>query len=42
MLYKDIKDYMCQHNLIQQENLTTISFVLNPESGEWIKGLKIV
>jgi hypothetical protein len=33
---------MSKNNLIQQEKLTTNSFVLNPESGEWIKGLKIV
>ncbi|MCF8000657.1 MAG: hypothetical protein K9K76_02185 [Halanaerobiales bacterium] len=41
-LYKDIKNYMKDKNLIKQENLTTNSFVLNPESGEWVKGLKIV
>lgn len=41
-LYQDIKNYMEKTNLVQQENLTTKSFVLNPESGEWIKGIKIV
>ncbi|SRR6056297_433662 len=41
-LYQDINEYMEEYNLIQQENLTTNGFVLNPNSGEWIKGLKIM
>ena len=41
-LYQDIKNYMKDHNLLEQEDLTTNSFVLNPASGEWVKGLKIM
>ena len=41
-LYADIKNYMESQNILKQEQLTTENMVLNPFSGEWIKGLRIM
>ena len=41
-LYQDIVNYMEAEDLLEQEELTTKYFVLNPSSGEWIKGIKIM
>ena len=41
-LAQDILNYMESEDLAEQEALTQKYFVLNPSSGEWIKGLKIM
>lgn len=37
-----LQDYMNLRGLAEQERLTSEIYVLNPHSGEWIKGMKIV
>lgn len=41
-LRSDTQRYMRMIGLAQQEELTTETYVLNPDSGEWFKGLVIV
>lgn len=41
-LAKDLKSYMKYIGLSKEEELTADTMVLNPNSGEWIKGMKIV
>lgn len=41
-LYADLEEYMCAQGLSALEKKTAEQYVLNPYSGEWIKGLKIV
>ncbi|WDV46475.1 hypothetical protein PV797_01965 [Clostridiaceae bacterium M8S5] len=41
-LYKDLKKYMEYLKLEKEEKMTADSIVLNPNSGEWIKGMCIV
>lgn len=41
-LYKDMMTYMSHYNLAELETKTAQQLVLNPNSGEWIKGLRIV
>lgn len=41
-LYADLEEYMDTQGLSALEQKTAAQYVLNPYSGEWIKGLKIV
>lgn len=41
-LQNDLKEYMKSLNLYELELKTANQYLLNPQSGEWIKGLKIV
>lgn len=41
-LYEDMMTYMTHNNLAELETKTAQQLVLNPNSGEWIKGLRIV
>jgi len=41
-LSKDLKAYLQSKNLLELEEKTAEGFVLNPNSGEWIKGMAIV
>lgn len=41
-LYIDLENYMTQLGLIEIEQKTANQYLLNPYSGEWIKGLRIV
>lgn len=41
VLAEDLKRYMKSINLIEIEEVTTNAMVLNPNSGEWIKGMSI-
>ncbi len=42
MLATDLKHYMESVHLLKEEKYTSETMVLNPNSGEWIKGMKIV
>lgn len=42
LLWKDLQHYMNSVNLLEIEQKTAEAMVLNPNSGEWIKGMKIV
>lgn len=42
LLWQDLKTYMNTVNLGEIEKITAEAMVLNPESGEWIKGMQIV
>lgn len=42
LLAKDLLNYMEHIGMIDEEIKTAETFVLNPSSGEWIKGMKIV
>jgi len=39
LLSEDLTNYMGKKNLLELENKTAKSIVLNPYSGEWIKGM---
>ncbi len=41
LLAKDLKEYMRSIKLDEIEKITTDAMVLNPNSGEWIKGMSI-
>lgn len=41
-LFDVFESYMASHDLIKEELRTQMLLVLNPDSGEWMKGLKIV
>lgn len=41
-LYLDLEDYLKQYRLYELEVKTANQYLLNPYSGEWLKGLKIV
>lgn len=41
LLAKDIKNYMKSVRLEEEEKITADTMVLNPNSGEWIKGMNI-
>ncbi len=41
-LFNDLKNYLTINNLYELEKKTAEQYSLNPYSGEWIKGLKIV
>lgn len=41
-LFDVFEAYMASHDLIKEELRTQMLLVLNPDSGEWMKGLKIV
>lgn len=41
-LMHDLQTYMQSKDLLKQENKTADTLVLNPSSGEWIKGIRIV
>ena len=41
-LHNDLKEYMKSLDLYELELKTANQYLLNPQSGEWIKGLKIV
>ena len=42
LLYDDLERYLSQQELLALEERTARDYVLNPWSGEWIKGMKIV
>ncbi len=42
LLAKDLMNYMEHIGMIDEEIRTAETYVLNPSSGEWIKGMKIV
>ena len=41
-LYCDLENYLSSKGLLELEKLTAEQYLLNPYSGEWIKGMKIV
>ena len=41
-LYADLAQYMISEGLLELEQKTAEQYLLNPYSGEWIKGMKIV
>ena len=42
LLYDDLEGYLSQKGLLELEQCTAGNYVLNPWSGEWLKGMKIV
>lgn len=42
LLYDDLEGYLSQKGLLELEQRTAGDYVLNPWSGEWLKGMKIV
>ena len=42
LLYDDLQNYLSQNGLLELEQRTAGDYVLNPWSGEWLKGMKIV
>lgn len=42
LLYDDLANYLSQKGLLELEQRTAGDYVLNPWSGEWLKGMKIV
>lgn len=42
LLFNDLKSYMDMNGILGLEKKTSEQYLLNPNSGEWIKGLKIV
>ena len=42
LLFQDIKNYLSEAGLYELEKMTAEQYLLNPYSGEWIKGMKIV
>ncbi len=42
LLFCDLESYMQESGLYEQEKETAEQYLLNPYSGEWIKGMKIV
>ena len=42
LLYGDLENYLRENGLYEAEKETAEQYLLNPYSGEWIKGMKIV